>query len=146
MLAFISLFSHELATTESLLATHDVQYENATLFFIVPIDDATRRLNNLTIAPSTKLPGLGPTVRMCFELVNVPEGFLNKLSSGGLIFKCGVVRNSIQVCECGFSPNYFNHRAILALAWLFDTVRPSSMARSPRAMPSSNLTLARSFS
>lgn len=36
-------------------------------------------------------------------------------------------------------PDYFSHRAIRRLACACDTVRPSSMVLSPRAMPSSRL-------
>lgn len=79
---------------------------------------------------------------MCFELIHVLEYAPDKLLRGVEIFQGDVVRNSIEIGQCGIRPNYFSHRAILALACSLETVRPSSTARSPRAMPSSNFTLA----
>ena len=115
-MAFSASISHQLAAPKLLLTAHDVQDEYATLHFVVPIDDAAWGLDNLTVTPPTKFLGLRATVRVCFELIHMLKNPPDKLLRRCQILKCYVVCNCIQICQRGIRPNYFNHRAILALA------------------------------
>jgi len=55
------------------------------------------------------------------------------------IIQRNVVSNGIQIVKRRLGPDYFSHRAMRCVAWVWDRVRPSSTAFSPRAMPSSRL-------
>ena len=116
LLAFSAPIPHQLAAAKPLLTAHDVQNVYATLHFVVPIDDAARGLDKLTVTPPVKFLGFRATVRVCFELIHMLENSPNELFCRRRIFKCYVICKSIQVCQRGVRPNYFRHRAILAMA------------------------------
>ncbi len=83
---------------------------------------------------------------MFLELLDMLKYPLHQLCGSSRIVQGYVVRDGIKVGYGWLGPNYFSHLAIFAFACLLDRVRPSSMALSPRAMPSSNLILDWSFS
>ena len=93
-----------------------MQDEDTTVLRIVPIDHATGWLNELSIRPASKLPGNGTAVRMPFQLIDVREHATHELLGSGGIFERDVIRDSVQIGQRGFRPNYLSHRAILAFA------------------------------
>ena len=103
----------------------------------MPVKHAAWRLNNLSIAPSLEFSRFGTAVGVSRQLPNVQEDTLHQLPGSGGIVERDIVRDRIQIGQGRFCPDYFSHRAMrcLALAWV--SVRPSSTAFSPRAMPSS---------
>jgi len=74
---------------------------------------------------------------MVGELPHMVEDALHKLTGSTRILKGNVIRNGIEFAESGLGPDYFSHRDMRRLASAWDKVRPSSMAFSPRAIPSS---------
>ena len=71
------------------------------------------------------------------QLLHVSQDAPDKLGRGLWILQGNEVGDGIQVSERRLGPDYFSHRArrFLACAWV--ATRPSAIACSPRAMPSS---------
>lgn len=102
----------------------------------VPVEDPTRRLNNLAVARTFEFGRHRTEQRVLFKSIHVVENTLNKLARSGGIFYRDVIRNGIEIGKSRLSPNYFSHRDNLALASFCVSVLPSSSASSPRAIPS----------
>jgi hypothetical protein len=80
---------------EKPLASNDVQYVDVTLF--VPIDDSTRRLNDLPISPPLELRQLGTTEGMLGQLAHVFDHTLNERSRRSWLVQGDVVSDRLQV-------------------------------------------------
>lgn len=104
----------------------------------VPVDDPTGWLNDLPVPPAFELRELGTASWMLSELPNVPDDALDEVTCRDGIVQGDVVGYRLEVAQSGLCPDYFSHRDRRRLAWACVTVRPSSSAFSPRAMPSSN--------
>lgn len=118
-------------------SAHDGQ--DVDLVSVMPIKHATGRLDDLAVAPALQFLRFRAAFRMLGQLVNMAEHMADEPACGFGIVQCNVVCDGVQIAQCRLGPDYFNHRDIRALAWACDTMRPSSMAFSPRAIPSSRL-------
>lgn len=121
------------ATAKTLLAAHNVQNKHSAR--LVAIEDAARWLNDLPV-PTFKLSRLRPALRVVLQLLDVGENPLHQRPRCRWVVEGNVISDSIKVGKCGLCPDYFSHRCIRDLASACETTRPSSTARSPRAMPS----------
>jgi len=75
---------------------------------------------------------------MIGKLIDVGKYARDEIAGRRCTVECYVVSNAVKIGEGRFGPNYFNHRAMRCLASAWETTRPSSIARSPRAIPSSS--------
>ncbi len=53
---------------------------------------------------------------MSGKLFNTGKNPLNKPGGGIRFIQCNIVRNAVKVLQCGFGPDYFNHRRMRVLA------------------------------
>ena len=104
-------------------------------FAVVAVEHATWRFNDLAIAEAAEFPWHGAAFWMSGKLFHVREDPLYQAPSGFRVIESDVISDGIKIAQGGFGPNYFSHRDIRVLASACESVRPSSMARSPRAMP-----------
>jgi hypothetical protein len=106
---------------------------------LVPVDHPTGWLDDLAVAPASELGQLRAAERMGRQLVDMPEHPPHEFARGLWVLQSDVVGDGIEIGERGLRPDHFSHRDIRLFASACGTVRPSSMAFSPRAMPSSKV-------
>lgn len=136
--------SGEALAPELLLGAHDVKDEH--LPAILAIKDAAGWLDDLSIAAAGQFRRARSTGREPPQLFHMFEHALDQRPRRVRVLNGDVVRDGVKIAERRLGPDYFSHRAIRALALLWVTTRPCSMARSPRAMPSRTTTRRCSFS
>ena len=83
---------------------------------VVPVEDATGRLDDLAIAPPAQLRWFRAAVWMLGELLDMTEDALNERGSSNWVVQRDVVCDRVQITEGGLSPDYFSHRAMRCLA------------------------------
>lgn len=83
---------------------------------IKAIKDPAGRFHDLPVAPSMEFGRPRPAPWMHLKLLDVKENAPDQLTGGYGILKRNVVGNGIEVAEGRIRPDYFSHRAILALA------------------------------
>lgn len=105
---------------------------------LVSVDGSARRLDDLPIPPPFELWQFGSAQGMSSQLTHMLNDTVDERSCRGRIVQGDVVGYRLKIAESGFRPDYFSHRDRRCLAWAWLTVRPSSMAFSPRAIPSSS--------
>jgi hypothetical protein len=105
---------------------------------VMPIENAAGRFHHLTVAKPTELWRLRATLGVLGKLLDMGKYPLNQFARGRWILEGYVIGNAVEGSNCGVRPNYFSHRAMRSLALACETTRPSSIARSPRAIPSSS--------
>lgn len=104
---------------------------------VYAIEDPTRRLNDLSVTRATRqLVWSASAFRMQGELIDMREDPPYDCYSRLAILNGDVVRNRVEICECGFRPDYFSHLASRSFASSCETRRSSATAISPRAIPS----------
>ncbi len=80
------------------------------------IENPAGRFHDLPVAPSWEFGQLRPSAWMHLKLLDVKENAPDQLTGGYGIFKRDIVGNGVEVAEGRIRPDYFSHRAILALA------------------------------
>jgi len=123
----------KVAWAQLLLTPDDM--EDKHLLAIVAVEHAAWRLDDLTVARAAKLPRHRSASGINGELFYVFEDPLDEAACGFRLVEGDIVGDGIKVAQGRFGPNYFSHRDIRALASACESMRPSSMARSPRATP-----------
>lgn len=115
---------------------HHVHYING--IAVLPIENTAGGFHNLTVTEAAQLCRLRATLWIIGKLFDVGKYARSEIAGRRRIMECYVVSNAVEIGEGGFGLNYFSHRAMRFLASAWETTRPSSMARSPRAIPSSS--------
>ena len=92
-------------------------YENDEDFSgVLAVEDAAWTDYDLTVERFRKLRNAWPGFREIRQLFHARENALHEaLCSGGFVER-DVIRNGIQLSQCGLGPDYFSHRFILLLA------------------------------
>ena len=111
----------------------DVKDKDSPTF--VAVEHAAGEPDDLAIARAAKLPRHRPAFGLIGELFYVCEDPLDKATGCFRLVESDIVGDGIKVAQGRFGPNYFSHRDIRVLASACESVRPSSMARSPRVTP-----------
>lgn len=117
-----------------LLAAHRVQ--DMDRLTVIPVENAHGRRHQLTISRSLQFRWKGTHLRVSGEISDVFEDVVDKTPGGIGMFQRDIVGDGVEILERGYRPDYFSHRDMAERASSCETVRPSSMARSPRAIPS----------
>src|SRR5690606_13500179 len=107
---------------------------------IEAIEYSAGGLDNLPIGITAQFARPRPTFRMLAQLIDVTKNPRGKLLGCFRIIQCDVVEDCIQIVQGRFCPDQLSHRRILFFACDWVRTRPSSTARSPRAIPSSRAT------
>ncbi len=76
----VLITGRELASPQQSFSPHHVQ--NVDAIGVLAIEDATRRLNQLAVPPTSKFLWLGATLRMVSELRDMVKDALHKLTGG----------------------------------------------------------------
>ncbi len=119
-----------------LLDPHDVQDDDAAVVF--PIENPAGGLDDLPDPQAPQLGEFGPEAGVIGEPLHVLENALDEGPRCSRVFQRDMVGDGVEVLKGGLGPDYFSHRPRRRFASAWETVRPSSRARSPRAMPSSS--------
>jgi hypothetical protein len=101
------------------------------------IKNATRGNNQLPIRQAPRFAWNGARVGEFPKLLNGSEDLLGKVTRGCGVVQGDIIGNPIQLLDRRVSPDYFSHRLNRCFARTWVEVRPSWMALSPRAIPSS---------
>src|SRR5258708_7126149 len=117
------------------LASHHVEDPDA--LPVKAIKDPAGRLNNLPVSGTTELGGDGSAFGVPFQLFDMFEDSLDETARGLGVVEGDIIRDRVQISHCRLGPDYLSHRASRFFASPWGTVRPSSTARSPRAIPRS---------
>ena len=133
---FGRFFAAEQSRTQYLLRAHDM--ENQDDFTLNSVKHSAGRLDNLAVSRvRAEFGNRTAASRKLFELADVAIDPSNQRAGRGWVLHGDVVGDRQQVSDCRFGPNYPSHRDSRALTSECSTVRPSAIAISPRAMPSS---------
>ncbi len=81
------------------------------LVSVVAVEDATRRLHNLTVTGLPELLWPTATLRVINQLLSMAEDAFYKLRRSDRALQSDVVSNSIQIAQGWLRPDYFSHRA-----------------------------------
>src|SRR5580692_11113013 len=93
--------------------------------------------DQVPVSRTTELGRDGSAFGVPFQLFDVFKDSLDETASGLGVIERNVIRDCVQISQCRLGPDYLSHRAIRFFASSWGTVRPSSTARSPRAIPRS---------
>jgi hypothetical protein len=117
------------------LTSHHVEDPNA--LAVKTIKDPAGRIDNLPVSRTTELGGDGSAFGVPFQLFDMFKDPLYETASGLGVVEGDIIRDHVQISQCWLGPDYLSHRAIRFFASPWGKVRPSSTARSPRAIPRS---------
>ncbi len=90
--------------------------DNEYALAVKAIENPAGRFHDLPIAPTLKFRRFRPTAWVRLKLLDVKENAPDQLTGGYGILKRDIVGNGVEVAEGRIRPDYFSHRAILALA------------------------------
>lgn len=76
---------------------------------VVAVEDATRRLDELSVTRTTQLRYAAAAFRMTCQLLDVSDGATDELGSRVAILDRDVVRDRLEIGQRGFRPDYFSH-------------------------------------
>src|SRR5205823_12847480 len=106
---------------------------------VMPVENPTGRLDNLSVPPALEFGRLGTALWIACELLDATKHPLNQRLRRFRVIQRDVIGNCLEIAQRRLGPDYFRHRVIRCFAFACDTTRPSSIAFSPRAMPSRRL-------
>src|SRR5690606_2541056 len=104
---------------------------------VIAVEDPARRLDNLTIARALELRRTASALRVVNQLLDMAKNTADQLRRGNWVLQCDVISDSLQIAKRRLRPDYFSHLARRFLACACVATRPSAIACSPRAIPSS---------
>jgi len=81
--------------SQEAFSSHQVKDEDA--IGVLAVENPARRLDNLSVSPSSKFRRLRSAARMVDELINMMEDALHQRARRVRIFQCNVVCDCIQV-------------------------------------------------
>ncbi len=101
------------------------------------IENTAGRNNQLAIRQATQFGWNGAHLGKFLKHSNRNKYLLHPLTGGRRIVQRNIICNRIQILNRRISPDYSSHRFNRSFAWTWVEVRPSWIALSPRAIPSS---------
>src|SRR5882672_9165167 len=113
-----------------------MEYVHGTL--VLPVDNTAWWFHDLSVPPSFQLREFCTAAWVVRKLAHMAKDPLHQKRRGPRILQGNIVRYGVQIAQRWFSPDYFNHRDMRCLACACVSIRPSSTALSPRAIPSSS--------
>ena len=119
---------------EQLLGPHDVQDEDR--FFVDPVEDPARRHDHFAIWRPQQFRRPLARFGEPLQLSHSCEHAFNKPPGCDRVVEGDVLGDAVQIVQRRLGPNQASHFCILRLASAEVRVRCSTMARSPREMPS----------
>jgi len=90
--------------------------DNEYALAVKAIENPAGRFHDLPIARPLKFRRFRPTAWVRLKVLDVKENSPDQLTGGQGILKRDIVGNGVEVAESRLRPDYFSHRAILALA------------------------------
>jgi hypothetical protein len=117
------------------LTSHHVEDPNA--LAVKTIKDPAGSLDNVPVSRATELGRDGSAFGVPFQFFDMFKDALDETASGLGVVEGDIIRDCVQISQCWLGPDYLSHRASRFFAAAWGTARPSSSARSPRAIPRS---------
>src|SRR5690606_1050285 len=104
---------------------------------VMAVEDPAWRLDNLTIARALELWRTASALRVVTQLLDMVKNTADQRRRGTWVLQCDGISDGFQIAKRRLRPNYFSHLARRFLARACVATRPSAIACSPRAIPSS---------
>ena len=83
---------------------------------VMPVQDTTGRLDNLSVSPTPQFSRLGTASWMIGKLLDATKDSPNKSLCRLRVIQRNVISDGFEIAQRRLGPDYFSHRAMRCLA------------------------------